>query len=104
MELYLGIGRSVITPKVGAALYGYAPDHFSTSINDDLTATVFYFEQDGERALLASLTLGSLSNGLADEIMSEIEKRHGIPRARRSFTRYTRTRHPTPRARMAGVT
>ena len=80
MELYLGIGRTVITPKVGAALYGYAPDHFSTSVNDDLTAMVFYFEQDGERALLASLTLCSLSNGLADEIMSEIEKRHGIPK------------------------
>ena len=81
MELYLGIGRSIITPKIGAALYGYAPNHYSTSVNDDLTATAFYFEQGSEKALLVSLTLGSISNELASSMMSEIEKKFGIPKS-----------------------
>lgn len=81
MELYLGVGRSIITPKVGAALYGYTPDHFSTSVNDDLTATAFYFKQNCTKALLVSLALGSISNGLAERIMTEIEERYSIPRS-----------------------
>ncbi len=81
MKLYLGIAREIITPKVGAALYGYAPDHFSTSVNDDLTATVFYLKQDDEKALIVSLALGSISNELAEEMMSEIERNYGIPQS-----------------------
>ena len=33
-KLFLGVGRSIITPKVGACLTGYRPDIFSTSVND----------------------------------------------------------------------
>ena len=80
MELYLGVARRDITPKIGTALYGYTPGHFSTAVNDPLTATALYFKQNGIEALVLSVTLGTLSNELADEIMSKIEKEHGIPK------------------------
>ena len=48
-KLYLGVARSVITPKIGALLYGYRPAPESTSVNDDLTATAFYFRQEKPR-------------------------------------------------------
>ena len=44
-KLLLGVGRKKITPKIGACLYGYRPGLASTAVNDDLTATAFYFEQ-----------------------------------------------------------
>ena len=81
MELCLGIGRENITPKVGTALYGYTPDHFSTAVNDDLTATALYLRQGETAALILSVTVGTLSNGLAEEISKEIEKKFEIPRS-----------------------
>ena len=34
----VGVARKIITPKIGARLYGYRTDVYSKSINDDLTA------------------------------------------------------------------
>ena len=79
-KLYLGVARECITPKVGGPLYGYRPDVFSTSVEDDLTATAFFFRQGDTQALMLSLTLGSLHSGLAQEIRSMIEERFAIPR------------------------
>ena len=51
MSLFLGTARELITPKVGACLYGYKPDWHSTSIADDLTAIAFYFKSEDTEAL-----------------------------------------------------
>ena len=40
-RLLVGVGRKIITPKIGCQLFGYRPDLYSDSINDDLTATAF---------------------------------------------------------------
>ena len=56
-KLYLGVARECITPEVGGTLYGYRPDVFSTSVEDDLTATAFFFRQGDTQALMISLTL-----------------------------------------------
>ena len=79
-KLLLGASRRNITPPIGTPLAGYQPDWFSDSVNDDLTATVFCFEQEGKRALLASLTLLSIATSIADEMREEIEKKFGIPK------------------------
>ncbi len=79
-ELLLGAARRIITPSVGTPLAGYQPDWFSTSVNDDLSATVFYFEQDGKRALLVSLTLLSLATSISNGLRASIEEKFGIPR------------------------
>ena len=77
-DLFLGVGRAVITPKVGACLAGYRPDIVSTSVNDDLTATAFYFKQNETEALLVSLTLCEISTSLVDELLKGIEESFGI--------------------------
>lgn len=80
-KLYLGVGRTVITPKVGACLFGYRPDLVSTSVNDDLTCTAFYFKQGERVALLVSVTLGSVNADITNIIFKRAEEKHGIPRS-----------------------
>ena len=79
--LFLGVARRKITPKVGACLYGYRPNHKSESVNDDLTATAFYFVQGEARALLVSVTVAEVHRDIVAEIVSAVEKKHGISRS-----------------------
>lgn len=79
-KLYLGVATEKITPEVGTALYGYVPDWFSTSVNDDLTATVFYFHQVETQALIVSLTVAEMNYQLNQQILSDIEKEFHIPK------------------------
>ena len=78
--LYLGVAVEKITPAVGTALYGYQPNWLSTSINDDLTATVFYFHQAQTQALIINLTVASIKLNLTQEILAVIEKEFQIPK------------------------
>ena len=68
-KLYLGVGRSVITPKIGAALYGYQPNFYATSVADDLTATAFYFRQADRQALMVSITVCEIHNDLIKTLL-----------------------------------
>lgn len=79
-KLYLGVGREVITPKVGGQLYGYTPDVFSTSVNDDLSVTAFYFKQGDVQALMISATVCLINTALADDILTRVQDEFGIPK------------------------
>ena len=79
-KLYLGVGREIITPKVGGQLYGYTPDVFSTSVNDDLTVSAFYLRQGDTQALMISATVCLISTALADEILTKIQNEYNIPK------------------------
>ncbi len=79
-KLLLGVAREIITPEVGCQLYGYRPDVFSTSVEDDLTATAFYFKQGETEALMISATVCSFRNELAQSILALIEEKYGIPK------------------------
>ena len=79
-KLLLGVGRTVITPKIGEHLYGYPDPPESTSVHDDLTATAFYFKQGDKATVLVSNTVCSIPEDIAKTIADEIEKRHGIPK------------------------
>ena len=77
--LFLGAATEVISPQPGVDLYGYIPRP-STSINDDLTATAFYFRQGETKALLVSLTICSLHPMFAEDLLDQIEARFDIPK------------------------
>ncbi len=77
-SLKLGVAVRVITPKVGCALAGYRANHFSKSVNDDLTATAFVFSQGGKLAVMLSMTLCGMSNKVTADLFAAIEKAHGI--------------------------
>ena len=74
-----GAARADITPPVGTCLYGYTPDWHSDSVHDNLDATAFAVCQNGETALLISVTVGDLQTELSDEIREKISGETGVP-------------------------
>lgn len=79
MSLFLGTAREIITPEVGACLYGYKPDWHSTSVADDLTAIAFYFESEGTKALWISVTVCLLNTEMHNDIRRDISNETGVP-------------------------
>jgi neutral ceramidase len=78
-KLYAGAAREIITPPVGAFLYGYRPDVVSTSVNDDLTVTVIALKYGGVSAALISATVCLIETEIADRIRREVGEAAGIP-------------------------
>jgi len=76
----LGLGRRIITPKVGCALYGYRPDLFSESVHDDLKTTAFYLVQGDTKILLITNDLCAFGTDLAQEILQDLETEFAIPK------------------------
>ena len=72
-QLHLGVARKVITPEIGCQLMGYRPDVFSHSVEDELTATAFYFKQGSTQSLMISLTICAIKTELAQNILGYIE-------------------------------
>ena len=77
--LHLGVSREIITPKIGCNLYGYDPNLYSTSVNDDLTATAYYFKQGNTQALIVNATLCSINNDITNKLLKEISLKADIP-------------------------
>ncbi len=77
-KLLLGVAREIITPEIGTCLYGYVPDLHSTSVNDDLTATAFYFKQGDKSALMISVTVCSIRRDICDNLRAAIEAELGV--------------------------
>ncbi len=78
-KLYLGVGREIITPEIGCQLYGYNPNIRSTCVNDDLTATAFYFKQGETEALMITTTVCLINTEYAKELGRLIAKECNIP-------------------------
>lgn len=79
-KLHLGIAREIITPEIGCQLFGYTPNHFSTSVNDDLTATAFYLKQGNTAAIMVSATVCVIKESICDEIREKLEALYGVPK------------------------
>lgn len=79
-QLMLGVAREIITPAVGGHLYGYNPDIISESVNDDLTVTAFFFEQNGKKALMLSICVCEINTDLCDKIRQLLEQKTGVNR------------------------
>ena len=80
-QLFLGVAREIITPKIGCRLYGYEPDVFSDAVEDDLTATAFWFQQGKVKALMISTTICLFRTSLAERVLNLLEESLGIPKA-----------------------
>ena len=80
VKFYLGVARSVITPEIGGHLMGYNNTTFSTAINDDLTASVFAFEQGNVRSMMITLTLCMVGNDIYDRMVTLLSEKFDIPK------------------------
>lgn len=80
-RLYFGVAQEIITPAIGGNLYGYAPNVYSTCVNDDLTITAYYFKQGEIQALMLGATVCATGNEYSKELLSLIEEKYGIPAA-----------------------
>ena len=79
-KLILGVGRQIITPPIGAQLYGYRPDLYAESLADDLTATAFYFRQGDTCAVMVSATVCLIQTALCEEIRDALAAKLSVPR------------------------
>ncbi len=78
-SLHLGVGQTIITPEIGGHLYGYNNDTYSDSVHDDLTATVFYLQEENKKALLVSVTVCIIHTSLTDRIRKLLAEETGVP-------------------------
>jgi neutral ceramidase len=78
-QLKAGAGRSVITPRLGTLLFGYAPPRPGESVHDDLTVSALAFEYGETRAMLVSATLSIFDNDKSLHIRNLISQSTGLP-------------------------
>lgn len=77
-KIKVGAGREIITPDVGARLYGYNSTQFSKSVNDDLTITAIAFKFNEEEAILISATVCLIDTSLCNEIRQKLSEATGV--------------------------
>ena len=80
-KLKVGVGREIITPKLGGLLSGYGSDKPSTVVNDDLTVTAVAIEYGKTKVLLISATICLIDNDLNVKIRAMCGEVAGIPAA-----------------------
>lgn len=77
-NLLLGVARGDITPEIGGNLFGYRPDLYSESVNDNLTATVFAFAQGEEKFVLITVCVCLIDTSVTDELRMLISEKHNV--------------------------
>ncbi len=78
-KLYLGIGRRVITPEIGARLFGYQDNVYSKSVNDDLHTTAYVFRQKDALSAIISVSVCLIDTPMTKNIREKIEAEANIP-------------------------
>ncbi len=78
-KLVFGVSEELVTPEIGCNLFGYTLDVIANSINDELTATAYYFSQGNVEAAMVSVTVCVIDKDLAMRLRTDIEKSCGIP-------------------------
>lgn len=78
-KLYLGTGRSDITPEIGARLFGYQDNVYSESVNDRLTVDALVFKSGEAYSAIVSVTVCLIDTNITDSIRRKIEESFGIP-------------------------
>jgi len=79
MSLLVGVGKEIITPKVGGFLFGYNDNTRSTSVNDDLTVTSMCLISGDVSFLLISITVCLIHDDLVREIAEKAGSAAGVP-------------------------
>lgn len=74
-----GAARRDITPSIGTCLFGYRPNHQSTSLHDPLNVTAVAFSDGAETSVLLTVTVAEIGNEIAAEIRSKAGEAVGVP-------------------------
>lgn len=78
-ELYLGVAREYISPKVGGHIFGYNMFTYSTAIHDDLEITAFAFSYGKTKTMIINATVCLVCVAFCDEIRKELSQKTDIP-------------------------
>lgn len=78
-NFYCGAAKRDITPAVGTCLFGYRPNHASTSVHDPLNVTSVAFSDGKETSVLLTVTVGEIGNEIAADIRIKVGDSTGIP-------------------------
>src|SRR5215472_10439920 len=73
--LTAGVGRSIITPRDGVPMSGYANRGLSSGLHDDLNARAIVLDNGTNRLALCSLELLWLRQADADRIRQSVAAR-----------------------------
>lgn len=73
-----GAARRDITPEIGACLFGYKPNHASTSIHDNLNVVAVAFSDGTSTAVLLTATVCEIRTDIATDIREKVGKALGI--------------------------
>lgn len=74
-----GVGRRVITPPLGTALYGYPNVRYAESVHDDLKVTAFAFEQGETKAILVTADICTFGIEESAMLRRKISEETGVP-------------------------
>ncbi len=74
----VGFSRRIISPAVGARLYGYPGARASKTLHDDLFVNVLAFAAEDELALMISVDLCTLSQDINYELRKKIATETGL--------------------------
>lgn len=78
-KLIFGAAEEIITPEIGGNLFGYTLDVYSNKVNDDLTASAFYFASGDVKSIMISLTVCVITEDVAWRIRNEASALTGVP-------------------------
>ncbi len=77
-KLLMGAAREIITPKIGARIFGYSPTQYSESVRDDLTATALVFQSGAKRTMMITVTVCEVDTALMTGLRKEIGEKCGL--------------------------
>ena len=77
-----GAARADITPPVGTMMFGYRPNHASTSINDPLEVTALALSEGDVTVIMLTATVCEFQTALAEELRTAVGGLLGIPASR----------------------
>ncbi len=78
-QFKIGVGKEVISPKLGTNLYGYTNDIFAEKVHDDLTVSVIAIEQGENKGFLISADLCLISKEITEAVKKQIFAETGFP-------------------------
>lgn len=91
-QFKIGVGKEVISPKLGVNLFGYTNDIYAEKVHDDLTVSVIAFEQGENKGVLISADLCLVSQQITDVVKEQIFAKTGFPCENLTFaTTHTHT-------------
>lgn len=82
----VGVGREIITPPLGTALYGYPKVRYAEGVHDDLHVTAFAFASATEQMIMISADICAHGFEEALALRKLVSKETGVPVSNITFS------------------